>query len=101
VIWFNVKKAYEYLVAHKMVYTLRPNLKRDGVHVFRTSFALGEERRVLIEKVAEVDMKDEKSIVALFRYVKNSGFSSVKDWILAAKSSDKYYLYKVDLLKEG
>jgi len=89
VIWFNIKEARQHLLKHKCVYTLRPNLKRQGQHTLMYDKA--KQGRVFLLFLGIAD--DE----ALQRLVHNSGFNTVEEWRKKAKESR--YLYRVDLLE--
>jgi hypothetical protein len=89
VIWFNVKKAREFLLKFGYVYTLRPKKRREGREpLFYGGFGKKAMAWIIFIKKIENDKELEE-------YVKESGFETVEEWRREAK--DSRYLYKVVL----
>jgi hypothetical protein len=91
VIWFNVKKARDFLLKNGYVYTLRPRKRREGKDVLMYG-GFGKKGYVNVKFVKEILDWDE-----LNRYVYESGFRNVDEWVREAKGSR--FLYLVTLLE--
>ncbi len=93
VIFFNINEARDQLLKDKIVYTLRPRLRKSvGSDIalfgnYYTHLIIG---RVFVEFVKKISFEGDLSF-----YVHQSGFKSVRDWVAAAKGSE--FLYKVVL----
>lgn len=95
VIYFNVKEAREHLMGNGFVYTLRPRMRNEG----RETAVNGSYYRH--ESIFKVVIAFEKEISVpadLLKYVKDSGFKTVNDWLWKAKGSK--YLYRVTVVDE-
>lgn len=92
VISFAVEEARTQLEEKGLVYTLRPYIRfrigKDWYNHFRGDTKKGD---VFISFIGDFHRKDDD----LERYVKDSGFVSLKKWLKKAKKSR--YLYKVML----
>ena len=89
VIWFNVKKAREFLLKNGYVYTLRPKKRREGREpLFYGGF--GKKAMAYVIFIGKIENDKE-----LEEYVKDSGFETVEEWRREAK--DSKYLYKIVL----
>jgi hypothetical protein len=90
VIWFNVEKARDFLLKNGYVYTLRPKKRREGIEVLMYD-GFGKKGYANVKFVKEILDWDE-----LNRYVYESGFRNVDEWVREAKGSR--FLYLVALL---
>jgi len=91
-IWFNVEEAAKFLLAYGFVFTLRPNLKPEGLHKVRMRKE-NDSLHAWIWLMREIDMtkNPEKELEP---YVEYSGFKSIEEWIgHIPKPSKKMYLY--------
>jgi len=97
-IWFNVEKAAKFLLANRLIFTLRPNLKRDGLHKLRVRKE-NDRLHVSIMLMREFDMTEVETKEQLEAYVKFSGFGSVDEWISHIPKPTKImYLYFVRMV---
>ena len=93
-IFFNIKEARDYLIANKMVYTLRKPRKTGDA-----SIMIGHRYRDSVKKIGNGYVSFVEQIVndkQLERYVEQSGFKSIEKW--REKAKDCKQLYKVDLI---
>jgi len=79
-VWFNVEKAWLYLLSYGEVYTIRPNKKVNGVHRLRSNFTQ-ERMHCTCQFITEIEIREKGSLKQLDQYVDKSGFSSVEEWI--------------------
>lgn len=85
------------------VYTLRPRKRKEGIDTafYGNYFKKTKIGRVKIRYIGTVRIQDmfiPTVFLSLKRFVRQSGFRSLEDWLMAAKNST--YLYKVLLVKE-
>jgi len=93
-IFFNIKEARDYLIANKMVYTLRKPRKTGDA-----SIMTGNRYRGSVKKIGSGYVSFVEQIVndkQLEKYVEQSGFKSIEKW--REKAKDCKQLYKVDLI---
>ena len=96
-IWFNVKQAYDYLMKNKYVVTLRPKLKREGIHqLFTSLFGKPYFRGTMVYVQPLAYVYDDH---LLYYLVEHSGFNTVEEWRKHAENSK--YLYYVTIINEG
>jgi len=91
------KKALEFLLTNGFVYTLRKNKKKVGKDWITDKRGGKKIENVYIDFIKEIT---EENINELEKYVRYSGFSSVKEWLEEAKRLNgdfPYYLNKVSL----
>ena len=97
---FNVKEVRYYLLENKMVYTLRPK-KNDGSNLaVMVGNRFDETNKP--KKIGNCKSKFITEITnpnQLNRYVRQSGFRSIEDWLAEAKGSR--FLHLVELKKEN
>lgn len=98
-IWFNIQEAYLQLTNNGEVYTIRPFKKRNGRHLFRSNFYHGEKFFVKVVFVKELDLALDDSKKELERYVNNSGFENVEDWLKKWTYGKTGYLHYVRILE--
>jgi len=91
VIWFNVKKARDFLLKNGYVYTLRPRKRREGIEVLMYD-GFGKKGVVNVSFVKEI-----KSDKELYKFVNESGFYSIQEW--RKEAGDSKFLYFVTLLE--
>jgi reverse gyrase len=90
VIWFNVKKAREFLLKNGHVYTLRPKKRREGVEVLSYE-GFGKKGVVYVSFVRAIENDEE-----LKEFIGESGFESVKEWRKeAGESRFLYYVFVI------
>jgi len=89
-IWVNVKEARDHLLEKGFVYMLRPIRQRKGRDMLSWN-GPGKKGMGTIKLVKEIEATDE-----LEEFVKESGFSSVADWLEKAKESR--FLYRLALI---
>jgi len=92
VIWFNVKKARDFLLKNGYVYTLRPKKRREGIDILSYG-GFGKKGVVYVIFVKEI-----KNDVELREFVKDSGFESVQEW--RKEAGESRFLYYVFTLEE-
>lgn len=91
-IHFNYPEAFEYLMAHKEVYTLREHQKAEGIHLLVSKlFLVPTERFVRLSFEKFVRKRDE-----LKAYLSKSGYGTVEAWVKAAHGAP--FLHYVILL---
>lgn len=94
---FNVLEAYEQLITHGVVYTIRPSIKQNGIHRlhinnwFTMPFEYGQVS--FVERINNTKQLDQ--------YVKQSGFKTVDKWIAEVKDRKYMYLHRVTLNQTG
>jgi len=99
-IWFNVDEARKFLLANGFVFTIRPNLKREGIHKVRVRKE-NDSLNAWLWLMKEIDMTKNPE-EDLEPYVEYSGFKSAKDWIgHIPKPSNTMYLYFCRLVGVG
>ncbi len=94
-IYFNVKKAKEYLLKNGLVYSLRKNptnFDRIGIRVDKN-----DNKFEIIGFVKITFVKEIINNYDLKNYVLQSGFYNVDDWLKESKECK--YLHKVELIK--
>ena len=82
-LFFNIKEARDYLIANKMVYTLRKPRKTGNA-----SIMIGSRYRGSVKKIGNGYVSFVEQIVndkQLGKYVKQSGFKSIEKWREKAK----------------
>ena len=92
VISFTVSEAREQLEAIGFVYTLRPYRRKNGRNWYNYCIGCPKQGDVFIHYIDNFIDKEEE----LERFVKKSGFNTLKDWLKKAKKSR--YLYEVELI---
>jgi len=94
VIWFNYPKAFNQLMTHGEVFTLRKSIK-NGTYVLLSKLVLNPPktgRLVKVEYIGRVFNKD-----MLEDYVSKSGYESVDKWM--ERAGDSVHLHRVVLLR--
>ena len=88
-IFFNIKEARDYLIANKMVYTLRKPRKTGDA-----SIMIGNRYRGSVKKIGNGYVSFVEQIVndkQLEKYVEQSGFKSIEKWREKAKDCKQLY----------
>ena len=95
-IFFNVPEARDYLLKHGYAYTLRPKMRRTGkdLAVYGSYYKHETIGPVRVDFIKEI-----KEDTELGKYVQESGFLNVQDWLAAAEGSR--FLFKVTIISKG
>ena len=97
-IYFNIREARNQLLTNGVVYTCK-HKKRIKINTGVTMARKGNFRKYL--ELAKVDVKYIGRIEKpqeLKPYLKESGFETVKEWILQIKDGLPSHLYKVSVI---
>ena len=86
-----VSEAREQLETSGCVFTLRPQRRKNGRNWYNYCRGCPKQGDVFIQYIDNFINKEEE----LERFVKDSGFQNLKDWLKKAKKSR--YLYEVKL----
>jgi len=100
-IWFNVREAYDYLMAHSEVFSVRSHKKKNEGKMMLLSTLEGKPHYKGIVDVTfckEINLENPISKSMLFNYVRKSGFKTVEQWLMKASKAKVLYLYHVKLL---
>lgn len=95
VMWFNNVKARERLLKKGRVYTLRPKPYRGKEKKTQGIDVLMYDVHASRGKIKFYFVKTIKSTDELREYKPQSGFSSVEEWLKAAKKSRHLFLVKL------
>lgn len=98
-IWFKIREMYKHLFNHGEIYVLRTSPAREEIQQFRNAFNLGSIRKVMVEKVEDIDLNDIISKAELKKYLRKSGFKTIEEWIASLETSkSKFSLYHIILV---